>query len=67
MTTIPLRRFFDPYYRLKRAEAKANGDSEWEVTRDKQLWLERFSRAIARGNRLLIDAAESDTRCLGGA
>ena len=52
---------------MKRAEAKANGESEWEVTRDKQTWLERFSRAIARGNKLLIDAAESDTRHFGGA
>ena len=59
--------YFNPHYKEKRARAKANGESEWEVTREKQLWLQRFAAAIACGNRALIDASVSDTRRIGGA
>ena len=59
-----LRKFFEPYYKKMRAHAKANGESEWEVMREKQHWLERFSAAIARGNTRMVGVAVSDSRLL---
>ena len=44
-------------YKWARALAKALGEPEWEVTREEQRWLERFAAAIARGNRVMVDAA----------
>ena len=52
-----LKKYFEPHYKRERALAKALGEPEWEVTRDKQRWLERFAAAIARGNRVMVDAA----------
>ena len=52
-----LNKHFKPYYKRARALAKAQGEPVWEVTREEQRWLERFGAAIARGNRVMIDAA----------
>ena len=57
-----LTKHFNPYYKHARAVAKATGESEWMVARDKERWLERFAAAVCRGNRMLIDGARPRSR-----
>ena len=49
--------YFKPYYKKAKAAAKASGESEWLVERDRMAWVTAFGVAIARGNQVAISAA----------
>ena len=54
-----MQKHFLPHYKTKRAEANAAGTSTWEVLREKDEWLQRFSVAIAKGNRHMVASAQT--------
>ena len=49
--------YFKPYYKKAKAAAKASGESEWLVERDRMAWVTAFGVAIAHCNRIAVGAA----------